>query len=225
MAQNHTITSKRVKINKAQATMVGIISGCVFVSVFSLVSARALWNQRSYQARVIGKKEAAVSQLEQNIDNVNTLVTTYKEFTGSPENILGGNPAGTGEKDGDNARIILDALPSKYDFPGLTSSMEKVLEDKKLGSYSITGTDDELNQNKSGAPASTDTVEIPFQISAASSYTGIQDIIGTFEKSIRPLKLKQLTMSGNANDMNLTMTVNTYYQPVKTLNIKTEAVK
>lgn len=217
-------SNKRIKINKAQATMVGIIAGCVFVSVFSLVSAKALWNQRSYQAKVINKKEQAVDQLKENIESVNSLVTTYKEFTGTPENVLGGNPAGNGEKDGDNARITLDALPSVYDYPALTSSLEKILTDKKIKIVGITGKDDEIAQQKANT-GKIAPIAMPFQVSTEASYTSIQDLVTTLEKSIRPMQVQKLKLSGNSSNLKAVIDGKTYYQPVKTLNIKSEDVK
>jgi len=224
--EKHLNSSKRVQINKAQATMVGIISACVFIAVFSLVSSRALWKQRSYQARVIAKKENAVAQLKENIDSVNTLVKTYSEFTGAPENVLGGNPSGTGEKDGDNARIVLDALPSKYDYPALTSSLEKILTEKKIKIVGIKGKDDEVAQEKALAKESTPkSIEMPFQVTLETSYTGVQDFISTLEKSIRPISMQKIIFTGSASNMAVEINGNSYYQPVKTLNIRSEVVK
>src|SRR5258708_5718319 len=108
-------STKRVQINKATATIVGVIAAASFVTVFSLIASRALLGQRAYQSRVIAAKEQAKKQLQDNLSAVSALQTQYKAFVGTNENILGGNPNGSGEKDGDNARIILDALPSKYD--------------------------------------------------------------------------------------------------------------
>jgi hypothetical protein len=204
--------------------MVGIIAGSVFVSVFSLVSSKALWNQRSYQARVIAKKETAVSTLQDNIESVNSLVTTYKEFTGTTENVLGGNPNGNGEKDGDNARITLDALPSVYDYPALTSSLEKVLTDKNMKIDSITGKDDEVAQTSKNN-LTPKPIEMPFQFTTESSYSSLQDLISTLEKSIRPIHIQKLKITGNPSNLKTVVNGKTYYQPEKTLNIRTEVVK
>lgn len=75
-----------------------VIACSVFVSVFSLVSVKALWTQRGYQARVIDKKQIARDQLEENVTTVKDLVTSYQQFISSPSNMIGGNPAGSGEK-------------------------------------------------------------------------------------------------------------------------------
>src|SRR5689334_22008086 len=121
------LSTKRIQVSKATATIVGTIAAAAFIAVFSLIASQALLSQRAYQSRVIAGKEKAKKQLEDNIKAVNVLSTQYKAFIGTSQNIIGGNPSGSGERDGDNARIVLDALPSKYDFPALAASLEKIL--------------------------------------------------------------------------------------------------
>ncbi len=222
---NTNFSPKRVQINKSQATVVGIVAAAVFVTIFSLVSSKALWTQRGYQARVIDKKKTANKQLEDNLASVSNLATSYKAFVSQPENMLGGNPSGSGEKDGDNARLVLDALPSKYDFPALTSSLEKIVTDRGLKIDSITGTDDEVAQSAPSQSPTLAPLEIPFQLSVAGSYQSIQDVISVFERSIRPFAIQKISLSGGAASMKMQIDAKTYYQPEKTLTIKKEAVQ
>ncbi len=218
------LVTKKMQIDKAQATIVAVVAGAVFVTVFSLVSSKALWAQRGYQARVITKKAAARDQLNENVKSVQGLVTAYKDFVGASTNMLDGNPSGTGDQDGDNAKLVLDALPSKYDFPALASSLEKILNDRKIQG-TISGTDDEVAQaaaTESGDPV---PVEVPFQISVTGSYASAQDLVSVFEKSIRPFNIQRMTLSGGNSEMDLSLEVKTYFQPEKTLSIKKEVVK
>ena len=224
MASKH-ISSKRLQIDKAQTNTISLIAVAVFVTVFSLVSCRALWQQRAYQAKVIGKKKEALQILEQNTQAVPGLVSSYKNFVSAPTNIIDGNPNGTGEKDGDNARIILDALPSKYDFPALATSLEKLLLERNFKVESIKGIDDEVAQaaqKESGEPK---PVAMPYQITVDGSYTSIQDLITVFERSIRPFSTDKLVLKGSAANMQMILDGKTYYQPEKTLDIKLETVK
>ncbi len=219
------LTSKKVQIDKAQATIVGVVAGAVFVAVFSLVSTKSLWTQRTYQARVIAKKQAARDQLQQNVESVKGLVDSYQQFVDSGTNMLGGNPKGSGEKDGDNARLILDALPSKYDFPALTTSLEKVATDKKLKIEGISGTDDEVAQSEAKDSGDPKPVEMPFQLIVSGSYSSIQDLFTVFEHSIRPFQAKKVQLKGGASDMKLTLDAVSYYLPEKSLDIKKVDVK
>src|SRR5574338_279847 len=116
MAQNLHISTKRILIDKANSTIVLAVGIAAFLTVFSMVSSKALLSRRAYQSKVIELQEKARDQLNAN----------YQAFVDRPENIIQGSSTGKGERDGDNAKIVLDALPSVYDFPGLTSSLEKI---------------------------------------------------------------------------------------------------
>lgn len=219
------LTSKKTQIDKAQAMSVSIVAAAVFVAVFSLVSTKSLWTQRGYQSRVIAKKQIAKKQLEDNVTSVKDLVQSYQQFVGATTNIMGGNPTGTGEKDGDNARLILDALPSKYDFPALTTSLEKLISDKGLKIESITGTDDEVNQSAAKSEATPAPVAIPFQITVSGSYAAVQDVLSSMERSIRPFQSQKLLLKSGTGTITLTLDSQTYFMPQKSLDIKQEEVK
>lgn len=224
MAQQIT-PSKRVQINKSQATMITIVAVSAFIIVFSLVSARALLKQRSYQAKVIAKQEVARDQLNVNKDAVDQLVIAYKDFISTPDNVIGGNPSGAGDRDGDNAKIVLDALPSKYDFPAVASSLEKIFTERNFKIDSIVGTDDEAVQSSNQASASPQAIEIPFEFKVGSSYTSVLDLINVFERSIRPFEIQTLVLSGSSGEMKVDVKAKTYFQPEKSLDIKQEVVK
>ncbi len=225
MAKQQLNVTKRLQIDKANATMVAMVAAAAFIAVFSLVSSRALLRQRTYQNKVIDQQTKARDQLKTNLAAVDQLVIAYKSFTTTPDNVIGGNPSGTGDKDGDNAKIILDALPSKYDFPALTTSIEKLLGEKKFKVNSITGTDDEVAQSKNESVDNPEPIEIPFEFDAESNSGATKDLINVLEKSIRPIHIKSITLTGGESNLKLRVTAKTYYQPEKSLNIKTQVVK
>lgn len=216
------LSSKRIQIDKANATVVAVVGIAAFVIVASLVFSRALLVQRSYQSKVISAQNKAKKQLKENIDNVSSLKTQYQAFADQAQNIIGGSSKGSGDHDGDNAKIVLDALPSKYDFPALATSLDKMLSSSGAKVTAITGTDDEVAQNQN---SSTQTVEIPFTATVEGSYQAIQSTINLLEKSIRPFKMTTFEISGSDNDLTAAISASTYYQPAKTLNIKQQEVK
>ena len=218
--------TKRALIDKANVTVVAVVSVAAFVTIFSLVATKALWSQRSYQSRVITAREKARDQLQANKKAADTLVSSYQQFVSSQENVIGGNSTGTGERDGDNARIVLDALPSKYDFPALTTSLEKLVKGQNLVMSAISGVDDESNQQKQASSATPQPVEIPFKLGVKGSYDNIQKLVGVLESSIRPFTVNQLELkAGENNELELTLDAKTYYQPEKSFEFKSEVVK
>ncbi len=217
------ISLKQLAIDKDNTAIVVAVGLAAFIIIFSLVASNALLKQRSYQSTVIGKKKVALKQLKQNEKEVEKLKQSYQTFASAPQNVLGGNPSGTGEKDGDNPRLILDALPSKYDFPALATSLEKVF--KPYNIESITGTDDEVAQAAATASGTPQPVEIPFTIAMNGSAQNSKEILQLFEKSIRPVQVEKLTISGRANQLKINVTAKTYFQPQKKFDVTSEKVK
>lgn len=223
MAANESI--KRAMISKANATMVSVVAAASFVVIFCLVASFILVGQFAYQNKVISQKKTALSQLKTDIASVQSLVTSYASFVegNQTQNVIGGSPTGTGDRDGDNAQIVLDALPSKYDFPALATSIEKIAKSNGVSIQSISGNDDELTQagsNDFSAP-----IAMPFQVTVAGDYQSIKNVINAFEHSIRPFKIQQLKFTGGESNMTLEIVAQSYYQPAKTLNIRSEVVK
>ncbi len=220
------ITTKRALIDRANSSLVVIAGVAAFLTVFCLIASKTLISQAAYQNRVLKAKHTAVTQLRSDITAGNQLETAYQAFTSTTQNVIGGDPQGGGAKDGNNAKIILDALPSTYDFPALATSLEKLIQDTSgLTITTITGTDDEVIQSAKTTSATPQPIAMPFQVGVKGSYQSIQAFIGEFEHSIRPFQIQSVTLAGDQSDMTITITAQTYYQPAKSLNIGTKVVK
>lgn len=221
-----SFSTKRLQIDKANTVIVATVAVAVFVAIFSLFATRALLSKRDYQGRVIEGKSEAVKQLKENLETRDDLVNAYKQLVDAPENMLGGNPKGSGEKDGDNAKLILDALPSKYDFPALASSLEKILSDNSFANVSIGGSDDEIAQQQAAASSpNPEVVDIPFNVSVDANYDSAQTFLSIFEKSIRPFKIKSLNIQGTNANLKINVDATTFYLPEKGVNISKKEVK
>jgi len=226
MAGKSEISTKRVAISKANAQMVAIVALASFISVFCLVASRAVFSQIRYQARVTTAKEKAHEQLEKNIETFSSLQTAYNLFNKAPTNVIGGNLNGAGDNDGSNSKIILDALPSTYDFPALTSSLEKILADNNLKVTSITGTDDQVNQQGNAASPTPQPVSMSFAFTVENAnYTSIRQLITRLQQSIRPIVIDSADFSGGQDNMTATVNGHTYYQPAKSVSITKKVVK
>lgn len=217
--------TKRNLITKANSRIVTMSAIAAFVVVFTVVAGKTLVGQVAYQNRVIGAKKKALATLQSDLNARDSLVSAYKSFVGTPQNVLGGDPDGTGDQDGDNAKIILDALPSKYDFPALATSLEKLISSQGLAIVSINGTDEEATYASSQSSASPEPIAMPFQVQVAGSYEGIKNLIDVFERSVRPIQVQKVEFSGDEGSMSIIISAQTYYQPEKNLNITTEVVK
>lgn len=212
------VSLKQIGIDKTNSRIFAITAVAGFLTVFCLVASFSLFHQLTYQNKVISVKKKAVTQLKANLDARDQLVTKYKQFVSFPQNVLGGDPNGSGPNDGSNAKIVLDALPSKYDFPALTASLEKMANDQHVKISSITGTDDEANQSQ--AADGSGTSPVPFEISVEGDYASLKAMVAALDASIRPMQVQKLDIAGNK----LTIDAQTFYQPTKSLQIKSEVV-
>jgi hypothetical protein len=220
--------TKGLKPKDAESKLVLIVAAATVISVFCLVSAKILLGQAMYHKRVIDARHTAVKQLNANVDAANTLVGQYQAFqTGSPTNIIGGKNSpdpNLKPPDGDNARIVLDALPSHYDFPALISSVAKMLSDNGVRTPAVEGTDDS-GTISSEAKAKPEVATITLEVRGATNYKSARNLIKDLERSIRPFDVTKVEIEGSDSDMTLTLTVNTYFQPSLTLDLTMKEVK
>lgn len=219
------LSSKRTLIDKANTTVVIVVSAAAFLFVFSAVATKTLVSQAGYQNRVIAEKRKARDQLTKNKEAVKELKKSYSKFVAKEPNVIGGNIIGVSPKDGDNTKIILDALPSNYNFPALATSLEVLVANQNLKINSIAGTDDEVSQAENKTSINPQPIAIPFDLSISSNYESVKNVIGAFEKSIRPIQLLTFDLSGDKDELTLAVGAQTYFQPAKSMNITSKVVK
>lgn len=214
ISDNLKFSSKHVQIDRSYAKMVIAISLASAVLIFSLVASYSLINKIKYQNKVIGLRSKAIDQLEANKKAVNPLVLSYQAFDSSTESAMGNSDK--------NSKIVLDALPSKYDFPALATSLEYLIQQSGNTIKGITGTDNELAAEQTSSDPK--PVEIPIDVSAQGNYSSTKNVITSFERSIRPFVIKSLDFSGSDNTLTISVKASTYYQPEKKLEIKETTV-
>lgn len=207
-------------INQANnAAFIAVAIGA-FVIAFSLIASKTLFSQVSYQQKVISEKKKTLKQLKDNVAARDELVKSYDVFIGAPRNVIGGDSNGASDRDGDNAKIVLDALPSKYDFPALTASLEKLAVAQGLTIESITGTDDEVAQQEQQGSTNPEVVPITFQFVVRGGYPQIQALIESFDRSIRPIQIQKISVTGSTGGgITASIDAQTFYQPEKKLEI------
>lgn len=209
--------------------MIIVIAVGTIITVFSLMSTKALVSKAAYQNRVIQARHDSSKQLKSDVKNANTLVTQYKQvFIGTvSQNVIGGkndSSVSAQPPDGDNGRIVLNALPTNYDFPALLTSMSKLLSSNSIGGATIGGSDQ--SSTISNVPATNpQPSNIDLTVGGTADYARTQNLIKDLERSIRPFDITVLTLNGNESNMVLTMNLTTYYQPAKTININSKEIR
>jgi Tfp pilus assembly protein PilO len=209
-------STKHIQIKDITSSTVVIVSLTVALLAFTVVTSKYLLDMSVYQANVISKKNDVNKILEENVKSVNVIVAEFEAFDSTPESIIGTNDP--------NSKVILDALPSKYDFPALISSIQNVASGRSYTIESISGTDAELTieQAPSGDPV---VVPIPLTISVRGDYDGVKQFIRDLELTIRPIKIQKLTVSGSGSGLAVSVQAETYFQPGKNFTVSQEQIR
>lgn len=209
-------STKHKQIEQTNTVMFVTIGLASAIISFSIISTISLSRRLSYQSKVINARVNSEKQLKTNYSELQKLVTSYKSFDGAAESVIG-------TKD-NNSKIVLDALPSKYDFPALTVSIDKIFKlTGGLSSLSISGSDQEATAQQSSINPT--PIEIPLTIGGRGSYENIQKLVLNLQRSIRPFKISKVSLSGNQKDMTFSINMVTYYMPAKNLEIQLKEVK
>lgn len=191
-------------IEKDLSRIITVLVLPTFLIAFSVVAIRYFWSLKQYNSTVIEISEDALSTAENNIESIESLKSSLFDL---------------GQ---DGATEVLDALPSKYDYLALPTSIEKIVLQNglTLGSFSsqdLTGTIEESTANPVPEP-------ITFTLSAQGSYEEVQNLIDSLERSIRPIQITKLNISGEGSAIQLNLDATTYYQLSESLEITTKEV-
>lgn len=208
------VSNKYLKIDKANRLV--LIAACIstVIVVFALVVSQALLKQMSYQNKVIGLKSTAAKQLKTNVESTGDLKIAYDAFENTPESVLG-----TADK---NSKIVLDSLPSKYDFPALATSFEGIVTASGNTLTGFTGTDNEVAAEQNNIDPK--PLDIPFDLTAKGNFVAAQTLIKDMQRAIRPFQITSLTITGSDDNMQIKIIGKTFYQPEKKLDIEQKVV-
>jgi hypothetical protein len=202
---------KHERISRTNSKIVLLVTVATFIVVFCAFASRALFSQGAYHNRIISEKKIALNQLKSNEESIKELAVSYDSFSTQPINVIGGNPEGQGPNDGGNLKIMEDALPSKYDFPALTSSFEKIIKSVGVQSKSIGGQEDpELSKTTEPTESAT-ALEIPYSLAVSGPQDKIQLLLDTLERSIRPMSITSVQIQIAGQTLDTRIQLKTYY--------------
>ena len=222
MAKKMNVSLKHVQIDKANTVVVAAVAIAAFVLVITSFAVIALLDLRSYQAQVIKEKEATRDLLESNLVAAEELQRSYQQFNQAPVNVIGGISDGDGQNDGSNARIVLDALPSSYDFPALITGIERILVNAAVSILDISGTDEEIESRDLGGA---EPIAMPFSFEITTNYDSLRSLFDTLEQSTRPYSIDSFEMRGDDDDLTFEVRARSYFKPGITFELGEKVVQ
>lgn len=215
MNNGKNLSTKHNLIDRSNRNMFIVVAIAGVLLSFTIVASIAMSQRMSYQGKVISARDRADKQLQANLKAVTSLMSSYQSFDSAAESVIGSIDP--------NSKVVLDALPSKYDFPALANSLQAMMNNAGLSGITISGTDDEATAEQNSQDPK--PVEIPISFSGRGSYDNVKKFVDTLQLSIRPFKVTKLNISGSQGAITVTVTAVTYYQPSRSLDIPLKEVK
>lgn len=202
-------SSKRALIGKANSMIfIAAIVGSVSLSI-AVVTGKILIDRHKYQTRIVAAKKTARDNLRYNVGQLDKLKTNLVAL----------------DQTANNSQVVLEALPSKYDFPAVGSSIELIAEKSGQDKSTLRFT----GKDQGDTPAKSSTKPTPFPMLFTAGVKGptnkVNDFLKAMESSIRPIKFKTMTIKGDSGGVSLSVDAETYYQPSKDVSITTKEIK
>lgn len=211
------ISTKHIQIKKAASTVFAAVAVASIVISFSIVFLNILWQTSQYNSRVHNAQERVRDTLKANLAAVDDLRASFSNLEiGAP--LVPKQPA-----DKKNSEVVLDALPSKFDYPALVSAVSNLAEQTDVDLRTFQGNDlGEGAVQKTNKPT---TIEIPIDIGVEGSYESIKKFLKGIEDSIRPFKVVTVDIAGTDSQLRVNVSMVTYYQPAFDLELTTQEVQ
>ncbi|SRR6266496_569222 len=218
---------KRQQIENAGRTMflwVAIASVAVSICV---VTAQFLFQRWTYNNHVLTAKYKAADTLKKNLTSAKQLQDAVNALV-SDDNLASVKTS----TDDPNTKSVLDALPSKFDATAFATSLQQaILSRSGVTIEGITVPSQDPNTSSTGTTANTTTAtdptpqEMKFDVTVSGSYDKIRGMMFDLERTIRPIKMTAITLTGDDAAMSATISGVTYYQLSKSAVVKQEVVK
>jgi hypothetical protein len=237
MADGKLISTKQIKIDKDNRNIIIVLAITSFIIVFTIVATKSLIVIYNYQNRVSSAIQTSLTQVTVDQSNINTLETSYKDFVSKPTNIIGGLSSGIGVNQGNNQKIIQDALPATYDGTEEVLSINNLFVGNGIKTDGVSVTGGSVTAPASGgsaastvSPVTTASTASLVPVQVAGSFSGSENDLNAFitkiQNCVRPFQINSITVSGTSGNLKMDMQLTTYYLSNNiTVSTNTETVK
>ncbi|NCU30258.1 hypothetical protein EOL73_02045 [Candidatus Saccharibacteria bacterium] len=220
---NLAIVSRRSVLQASAKTMFLWVAGASVLVVTISVLLIYIHKQFTFNNTVISYETTAASTLK---DNFKAYVELKKNIDDLAANSDLASVRTT--QSNDNLQVITDSLATTSDISTFAASIQNIiaprsgvsLESVTMASNSIAGS----GENPVEGMAKSSPIEIPYQIEAVGSYQSITSFLENLERTIRPVHVKSIELNGSDSTLRAQISLVTYYQPVKDVNISKKEI-
>lgn len=215
---------KRQQIELAGRTMFVWVAIAAAALSFCIATGQYLFTKWQHNNKVISAKYDASATLTTNIENAKQLKEEVDSLAANQE------LASVKTKAEDpNTKSVLDALPTALDPAALATSLQQAILSRSGVTIESIVVPPELavatDAQQQVDPIEATPQEVKFSFVVSGSYDKIRTLMADLQRTIRPIKITSLNMTGSDADLRVTCEAVTYYQPAKTVNNKVELVQ
>lgn len=210
---------KRQQIEVAGRVMFVWVAIAATALSFCAATGQYLFARWQHNNKVLSAKQTAADTLANNITSAQELIKEVDALV-ADDSLLAvkTNPADPATKS------VLDALPTTFDPAALATSLQQVVLSRSSVSIENISVPQELDV-VSGEPLESVPQEMPFSFIVSGNYDNIKQALIDLERTIRPMKITNVNLTGSDNNLRATVEAITYYQPAKQVTVDREAIQ
>jgi hypothetical protein len=212
---------KRQQIEVAGRTMFVWVAIAAIALSFCVATGQYLFTKWDYNNKILSKKYTAAQTLSNNVGNAQKLKEEIDNLTANQDLAsVKTNP------DDPNTKSVLDALPTAIDQAALATSLQQVILSRSGVSVETISVPPDVEQTATGSGAPiTGPQEIKFSFVVTGTYDKVKALLVDLGRTIRPMKLIELTLNGSDSNLRASFELVTYYQPAKSVTLQQETIK
>ena len=184
------------------------------VVVICLVIGMNIFQRIQYQMKVNTEISKTAKTMEANVEAIDGLIKNVNDLRAN--RLL--TAPGLKADDSTVFQVVIDALPTENDSVSLSSSLQnKILNRSGVTIEQISVDGESSSSSNDDDEITTSNVEFPvaqpinFRISIVGTYESIKQTLADIERTIRPIIINSLEISGTDDRLTATIQATTYY--------------
>lgn len=184
------------------------------VVVICLVVGMNIFQRIQYQMKVNTEISKTAKTMETNVKAIDGLIKNVNDLRAN--RLL--TAPGLKADDSTVFQVVIDALPTENDSVSLSSSLQnKILNRSGVTIEQISVDGESSSSSNDDDEVTTSNVEFPvaqpinFRISIVGTYESIKQTLTDIERTIRPIIINSLEISGTDDRLTATIQATTYY--------------
>lgn len=218
MAKRSSLTKRRL-IEASGRNMFYWVAGASIVLAFALVALQFIFQDFMFNNKIIDAKAKTAQTLNQNLTTADELTKSVNSVVVSDENLAKNRSYNTQ----DNIGVVIDALPVEATVTSLPAAIQTVIVPRSGVSLVSISTPSELTATEEVTEIK--PVESEYSVEVAGNYDAVKAFMQLLERSVRPIHITSIDLTGTDGAMRASITLKTFHQPAIVYQLKDEVIR